>query len=81
MYDDSLYIYFSGEKTYDASGNNATNSCNFGWKLYDSEGYLIDSGTIFIPDLTVGDKFRGEIDYAWNCIEPGVSYKIVITDY
>lgn len=81
MYDDSLYIYFAGQKTYDYAGNNATNSCNFGWKLYDSEGYLIDSGTIYISNLTVGDKFLGEIGYAWDCIEPGVSYKIVITDY
>ena len=81
MYDDSLYIYFAGQKTYDYAGNNATNSCNFGWKLYDSEGYLIDSGTVYISNLTVGDKFRGEIGYAWDCIEPGVSYKIVITDY
>ena len=81
MYDDSLYIYFTGEKTYDCDGNRATNGCNFGWKLYDSEGYLIDSGTVFISDLQVGDKFRGEVGYAFDCIEPGVSYKIVITDY
>lgn len=81
MYDNSLYIYFTGEKTYDCDGNRATNSCNFAWKLYDSEDYLIDSGTIFISDLQVGDKFRGEVGYAFDCIEPGVSYKIVITDY
>ena len=79
--DDSLYIYFSGEKLYDRDGNNATNSCQFSWRLYDAEGYLIDSGTIFLSDLTVGDKFRGEIGYALFCIEPGVSYKIEISDY
>lgn len=81
IYDDTLYIYFAGEKTYDSDGNNASNSCNFTWKLYDSEGYLIDSDTIFISGLTVGDKFRDEIGYAFDCIESGVSYKIEITDY
>ena len=80
-YDDCLYIYFAGEKTYDHDGNNATNACYFSWKLYDSEGYLIDSGTISVYGLTVGDKFRGEEGIAFDCIEPGVSYKIVITDY
>ena len=79
-YDDSLYIYFAGEKTYDYGGNNATNSCAFTWKLYDSEGYLIDSGMIYISKLVVGDKFKNEIGYAFNCIEPGTSYRIVITE-
>ena len=50
-------------------------------ELYDSNGYLLGSGTVFVSGLSVGDKFRGEIGYAWDCIEPGVNYKIVLTEY
>ena len=81
QYDDSLYIYFAGEKTYDRDGNNATNACEFKWKLYDSEGYLLGNGTIMVFGLIVGDKFKDEQAIVFDGIEPGGSYKIVITDY
>jgi hypothetical protein len=81
QYDDSLYIYFTGEKTFDHDGNHATNACEFKWKLYDSEGYLLDSGTIMVFGLIVGDKFKDKQAIVFDGIEPGGSYKIVITDY
>lgn len=77
---DSLYIYFAGEKIYDYSGNNSTSSCTFGWKLYDTEGYLIDSGTVYTDSLSVGDKFKDEEAYVWDGIKPGQTYKLVLVN-
>lgn len=80
VYGNSLCISFSGEKVYDCDGETATNSCYFRWKLYDSDGYLIDDGMVSRYGLQVGDKFKGEEAYVFDCIEPGESYKIVVVD-
>lgn len=77
---DDLYIYFAGEKVYDSDGNNYSRSCTIGWKLYDSEGYVVASGTCYTEALSVGEKFRNEKAYAWDCIVPGENYKLVILD-
>lgn len=77
---DDLYIYFTGEKIYDAEGNGYSQSCKIGWKLYDSEGYIIDSGTCYTDALAVGEKFRNQKAYAWDCIEAGGTYTLVILD-
>ena len=62
-YDVSLY--FSGEKTYDRDGNNLSDYCQIGYKIYDSEGYVIDDGTYYTPALKVGDKFRNDEESLW----------------
>ncbi len=77
---DDLYIYFTGEKTHDAEGNKYSQSCKVGWKLYDSEGYIVDSGTFYSPNIAVGEKFRNEKEYAWDVIEPGETYTLVISN-
>ena len=78
--DDDLYIYFTGEKTYDMEGDRYSSTCVVGWKLYDSEGYIVDSGTFYSPKIAVGEKFRDEEDYAWDVIEPGEVYTLVISN-
>ena len=75
---DDLYLYFTGEKTYDDEGSKYSRSCNVGWKLYDADGYIIDSGTFYSPAIRVGEKFRDEKEYVWDAIRPGESYKLVI---
>ena len=75
---DDLYIYFAGEKTYDKEGNNYSRTCEVGWKLYDSEGYIVDSGTFYSPGIAVGEKFRDEEEIAWDVIKPGKSYRLEI---
>lgn len=75
---DDLYIYFTGEKTYDDEGGGYSRSCNVGWKLYDSEGYIKESGIFYSPAIRVGEKFKDEKGYAWDVISPGESYKLVI---
>jgi len=76
-----LYIYFTGKKTYDYEGAYATNPCKFKWNLYDYEGHLINSGTVYVSDLISGEKFQNTPVIAWDHITPGASYKITITNY
>jgi hypothetical protein len=51
-----------------------------GWKLYDSEGYIVDSGIFYSPKIAVGEKFRDEVEYAWDVIKPGEIYTLVISN-
>ena len=78
--DDDLYIYFTGEKTYDAEGTKYSQSCKVGWKLYDSDEYIVDSGTFYSPNIAVGEKFKNEKEYAWDVIQPGETYTLVISN-
>ena len=77
---DDLYLYFTGEKTFDIEGPNYSQPCYVGWKLYDSDGYIVYSGTFISPNISIGEKFRNEKCYAWDVIKPGESYKLVISD-
>ena len=79
VYGDSLLITFNGEKTYDKDGTSGTNSCQFNWRLYDEDNYLVDSGWVYLSNLMTGDKFKEEA-YSWNKIEEGKSYTIVLTE-
>ncbi len=76
--DYDLYIYFSGEKTYEREGLLYSQSTKVGWKLYDSENYVVASGTFYSPAVAVGEKFRNEEDTAYNCIKPGETYTFKI---
>ena len=76
---DDLYLYFTGEKTYDAEGNRYSQSCKVGWKLYDSDGYIVESGTFYSPNIAVGEKFKNEKEYAWGVIVPGETYTLKIS--
>lgn len=75
---DDLYLYFTGEKTYDAEGKKYSRACSVGWKLYDSDGYIVDSGTFHSPNIAVGEKFKNEKAYAWDVITPGETYTLKI---
>ena len=75
---DDLYIYFTLEKTYDSEGASYSRSGKIGWKLYDSEGYVLASDTYYSDSIKVGDKIKDGQDTAYNCIEPGGSYRLEI---
>lgn len=77
---DNMYIYFTGEKTYDSKGSSYSNSCQIGWKLYDSEGYVIDDGICYTTSLKTGEKFKNESITIFDLIEQGESYRLVILD-
>lgn len=78
IYEDSLYIYFSGEKIYDVDGNNSNSWTSFEWKLYDSGDYLIDYGTFYTDNIAVGDKFKNKYAFVADGIKAGENYRLVI---
>lgn len=77
---DDIYFYFTGEKTYDANGAKYSQSCKIGWKLYDADGYVVESDTFYSPQIAEGEKFRNEIEYAWDVVKPGETYTLVISN-
>lgn len=50
------------------------------YKLYDSEGYLIDSGDIYLSDLSEGDKFKNNSVVIYDII-PGESYTFQLSEH
>ncbi len=77
---DDLYIYFTGEKTYDTKGSSYSRSCKIGWKLYDSEGFVVDSDVLYTDALKVGEKFKNEKEICWNVVEPSMTYRLELVN-
>lgn len=75
-----IRIYWSGEKTYDADGNNVSSSCYIAYKLYDSNGYVVKSGYDWSNDVKVGEKFKDEY-FAIYDLDPNESYTLEILNY
>lgn len=78
VYYESGHLYFSGEKTFDWEGDSNSDVCRVGWKLYDSEGYVKDSGTFYSPAIKTNEKFKDEKEYLNYTLEAGNSYKLEI---
>jgi len=53
-----ITLYFTGEKLYDREGSGYSRECTIGYKLYDSDGYMIASGNASTADIKEGEKFR-----------------------
>lgn len=63
---DAVEITFTVKSTYHKNGNNYSDSAKFGWKLYDSDGTVIDSGTAYSNgNLEVGEQSKGTFN-AYN---------------
>ena len=75
----TMYIYFSGEKTFDKEGNNYSRISKIGFKLYDSNGNVVDSGIIYVTALSVGDKFANTKESVFG-ITLGENYTIELID-
>ena len=50
------------------------------YKLYDSAGYLVDSGDIYLSSLSPGDKFKDNSVIIYD-ITPGESYTFQLSEY
>lgn len=74
----SVTIYLSGKKTYDYNGDSYSRSCRIGWKLYDSTGAVVDSGTCFTGDCQVGENFKNAEIKVYG-ITPG-RYRLQLLD-
>lgn len=72
-----LNITISGEKTY---GTDSLGYDIIGYKLYDSDNYLIDSGNIYLRELDVGDKFKNDSLIIYD-VTPGMTYELKLTEY
>lgn len=49
-------IFIEIEKTYDYEGNEMSSACRIGYKIYDSKGYVVDSGIGYSETIKVGEK-------------------------
>lgn len=77
-YAPTLKFIVSGEKIYEKHGSSGYD--NFSYKIYDSEGYMVDSGTIFLCSLSKGDKFREESITVYD-VKPGKTYILKFYEY
>lgn len=72
-----LEITISGQKTHGTSNSGYD---VVGYKLYDSEGYMVDSGNIYLSGLSEGDKFRDDSIIFYD-VTPGMTYVLELTEY
>ncbi|MBQ9976668.1 MAG: hypothetical protein IJP16_09155 [Clostridia bacterium] len=72
----SATVSFSGQKTYDINGSGQSRAVKIGWKLYDSEGYVVDDGTAYGSSIKENEKFKN-CDASLYSLEPG-TYTIEI---
>lgn len=74
---ESVELQFSGEKIFDIEGDDLSQGCQIGWKLYDSTDAVVDSGTLYTVDLKVGERFLNSSTYITASLEPG-DYRLEI---
>ncbi|MDE6017027.1 MAG: hypothetical protein K2H41_15280 [Acetatifactor sp.] len=72
-----LEITISGEKTY---GTDSSGYDIIGYKLYDSDDYMVNSGSIYLSGLSEGDKFRDNSVTIYDVV-PGTTYVLKLTEY
>ncbi len=78
----SLVGTFSGTKTYDKRGAGQSDSAKIGWKLYDANGNVVETGTFYSPSVAEGESFSNQevhFVYGSNAIAPG-TYRLEILD-
>jgi DNA-directed RNA polymerase subunit M/transcription elongation factor TFIIS len=57
----AVEITFTVKSTYHKNGSNYSAEANFGWKLYDSDGTVVDSGTAYSDGtIKVGEQSKGD---------------------
>ena len=76
VYSTYIKLKFTGEKLYDINGDSYSRSSYVGYKVYDSEGYIIETGTFYTDKLKVGDKFKDDEKNIYFDVIPGETYTI-----
>ncbi|MBE6572181.1 MAG: hypothetical protein E7656_08040 [Ruminococcaceae bacterium] len=76
FYTSQLEITVLGIKTY---GGTDSDYDIISYKIYDSEGYVVDSGDLYLTDLSVNDKFKDDSIVVYDVV-PGENYKIVFSE-
>lgn len=72
-----LEITVLGEKTY---GSQSMGYDIISYKLYDDDGYMVDSGNIYLSALSQGDKFKDDSLVIYD-VTPGTSYTLKLVEY
>ena len=72
-----LNIEFSGTKTY---GKTSTTYDIITYKLYDSGGYVVDTGNIYLRSLGQDDRFKDDSIVFYD-VTPGETYTIRFFEY
>ncbi len=70
-------VIIQGEKI--DGDDSLTNYDTIRYKLYDSEGYIVHSGTVYLDFLSVGDKFRDDSLVLYELV-PGETYTLKFSD-
>lgn len=78
-YDFSCSATITATMTYNANGDIADDYVDVPYKIKDSDGVVVDSGTFFIGPLSVGDTVKTDT-YVMG-VELGKSYTIEFSDY
>ena len=80
----SYKLTFIVESTYHEKGNNYSDSACFGWKLYDEDGLVVDSGTSYTDGaIKVGEKTKETITFYVGedkDVQNGKTYRFVLLD-
>lgn len=74
-----LKIIVSGAKIYGKSDSMQSYDM-ISYKLYDSEGYVIASGNIYLDSLDQGDKFKDNSIVLYD-VTPGETYRLGFSEY
>lgn len=72
-----LKITISGEKTY---GNDNFGYDIISYKLYDNEGYIVETNNVYLRALSEGDKFKDDSIVIYDII-PGETYTLKLVEY
>lgn len=76
-YFNNLAIHFTVKSTYHEKGNNYSDQAKFGWKLYDSENTVVDSGTARSDGtIKVGEQSKGSFNI--YDLSPNEEYRLEI---
>ena len=75
-YTSNLDIIVLGTKTY---GSVDSDYDMISYKIYDSEGYVVDSGDLYLADLSVNDKFKDDSIVVYDVV-PGENYTIKFSE-
>lgn len=70
---------FIGEKIFQYSSDVVAWCCTV--KLYNNEGFLVESRLLYVDDLNVGDKFKEKVTIYLDDDWTNYSYKLVLEEY
>ena len=77
----TITFLWSGEKIYDDDGDNYSDSVGFGYKIYDSDGFVVYSSSTHSTSIQVGEKFRDRtFETSYLELDTSKTYTLVISN-